>query len=67
MPMTITVDLRDVFESAQGYVMLGRPKKLEQLFIVKKVDNSKLYSDKKVTEEHEKRNKRFINIKSTNM
>jgi len=32
MPMTITVDLRDVFEAAQGYVMCGRPEKLEQLF-----------------------------------
>ena len=61
MPMTITVDLRDVFESAQGYVMLGRPEKLEQLFIVEKVDKSKLYSDKKVREEHEKMNKRSIN------
>ena len=54
MPMTITVDLRDVFEAAQGYVMLGRPEKLEQLFIVEKLDATKLYSDSKVREEHEK-------------
>ena len=38
MPMTITVDLRDVFEAAQAYVMLGRPEKLEQLFIVQELD-----------------------------
>ena len=61
MPMTITVDLRDVFEAAQGYVMCGRPEKLEQLFIVEKLDPSKLYSDKKVRDKHEKMNKRSIN------
>ena len=54
MPMTITVDLPGVFESAQGYVMLGRAEKLEQLFIVEKVDKSKLYSKKTVREEHKK-------------
>ena len=50
-----------MFESAQGYVMLGRQEKLEQLFIVEKVDKSKLYSYKKVREEHEKMNERSIN------
>ena len=66
MPMTITVDLRDVFEAAQGYVMLGRPEKLEQLFIVEKLDATKLYSDSKVREEHEKMNKRSINENPSN-
>ena len=60
-PMTITVDLRDVFEGAQGYVMLGRPEELKQLFIVDKLDPKKLYSDKRVTEEHKKMNNRSIN------
>ena len=50
-----------MFESAQGYVMLGRQEKLEQLFIVEKVDKSKLYSYKTVREEHEKMNERSIN------
>jgi ATP-dependent exoDNAse (exonuclease V) alpha subunit len=61
MPMTIAVDLRDVFEAAQGYVMCGRPEKLEQLFIVDKLDPAKLYSDKKVRDEYDKMNKRSIN------
>ena len=65
MPMTITVDLRDVFEAAQGYVMCGRPEKLEQLFIVEKLDPTKLYSDKKVRDEHERMNKRSINENPT--
>ena len=49
--MTITVDLRDVFEAAQAYVMLGQPEKLEQLFIVEELDPSKLYSDNRTKDE----------------
>ena len=55
-----------MFEAAQGYVMLGRPEKLEQLFIVEKLDATKLYSDSKVREEHEKMNKRSINENPSN-
>ena len=50
-----------MFESAQGYVMLGRQEQLEQLFIVEKVDKSKLDSYKTAREEHEKMNERSIN------
>ena len=66
MPMTITVDLRDVFEAAQAYVMLGRPEKLEQLFIVEELDPSKLYSDNRTREEYEKMNQRSINNNPSN-
>ena len=60
-PMTTTVDVRNVFEGAKGYVMLGRPEELKQLFIVDKLDPKKLYSDKRVSEEHKKMNNRYIN------
>ena len=59
--MTITVNLRDVFKAAQAYVMLGRPEKLEQLFIVEELDPSKLYSDNRTREEYEEMNQRLLN------
>ena len=55
-----------MFEAAQAYVMLGRPEKLEQLFIVQELDKSKLYSDNKVREEYEKMNRRSINKNPSN-
>ena len=67
MSMTIAVDLRDVFEAAQGYVMCGRPEKLEQLFIVEKMVPDKLYSDKKVRDEYDKMNKRSINANPSDL
>ena len=66
MPMTVTVDLRDVFEAAQAYVMIGRPEKLQQLFIVEELDQSKLYSNNRVREEYEKMNSRSINQNPSN-
>ena len=55
-----------MFEAAQAYVMIGRPEKLQQLFIVQELDPSKLYSDNRVREEYEKMNRRSMNQNPTN-
>ena len=42
-PLKVVMDLRSVFEGAQGYVMLSRIKELLQLYILEELPEKKLY------------------------
>ena len=60
-PSTSNNDLFSVFEAAQGYVMLGRNKALDQLFIMDKLDPSKVYASPSALLENERMNARSLN------
>ena len=40
-PTKVVLDLNSIFEDAQAYVMLSRVQQLEQIFILKSLDESK--------------------------
>ena len=46
-PSKVVIDLRKVFQAAQSYVMLSRVQSLEQLHILEKFPEEKLYIDQK--------------------
>ena len=60
-PLNIAVDIASVFEAAQAYVMLSRIEALEQLYILEKLPENKIYASGKALEELEEMNKRSIN------
>ena len=45
-PQKVAVDIRSVFGANQAYVMLGRAEELSQLYIIGKLDEKKIYTDK---------------------
>ena len=45
-PKKVAVDIRSVFGANQAYVMLGRSEQLSQLYIIGKLDEKKIYTDK---------------------
>ena len=60
-PLKVAYDLADIFDEAQGYVMLSRVQELEQIFILNKFNPDKLYPSKKALGELERMNKISIN------
>ena len=50
-PMKVVMDIRSVFEGAQGYVMLSRIKELLQLYILEELPPKKLYPIEKALDE----------------
>ncbi len=68
-PMSCTLDLGDVFQAAQGFVMLSRAQNLNQIFIVGPPNPAKLkakvfdkvYADEKALFEFDLMNKRSLN------
>ena len=64
-PSKLVVDLRTVFEAAQGYVMLSRIQSLDQLYILEDLPVNKLYASKKALDENEKMKKRSMNSNPT--
>ena len=53
-PKKILVDLINVFQAAQSYVMLSRVQSLDQLFILNEVPAKKLYANPKALQEVER-------------
>ena len=60
-PLKVAFDLRNIFEDAQGYVMLSRVQEMGQVFILEKFEPQKLYPSKKALQELERMNKISIN------
>ena len=59
--MKIAVDIESVFEAAQAYVMLSRVESLDQLYILGRLPENKLYSYRKALAELEDMIERSIN------
>ena len=60
-PMKVAYDINSCFEEAQGYVMLSRVQKLDQVYILNKFNPKKLYPSQKALQELERMNKVSIN------
>ena len=60
-PLKIALDIDSIFEEAQGYVMLSRVQALEQVYIINKCDQKKLYPSQKDLKELERMDKISIN------
>ena len=50
-PLKVVIDIRSVFEGAQGYVMLSRIKELSQLYILEELPENKLYPIERALDE----------------
>ena len=59
--MKIAVDIESVFEAAQAYVMLSRVESLDQLYILGRLPENKLYTSRKALAELEDMIERSIN------
>ena len=64
-PLKCVVDIRTVFQGAQGYVMGSRVKDMEQLFILEDLPEKKIYPNQKALEEIERLWKVSINSNPT--
>ena len=53
-PQKVVIDLRSVFEAAQAYVMKSRVQELEQLYILEKLPEEKIYANHKALSEIER-------------
>ena len=53
-PQKVVIDLRSVFEAAQAYVMKSRVQELEQLYILDKLPEEKIYANHKALGEIER-------------
>ena len=62
-PRKVIVDIRSVFQPAMAYVMLSRVESIEQLYILEKFDESKIYGNHQAIMELEKMNKISVNVK----
>ena len=60
-PLTAAYDLINIFEEAQGYVMLSRVEELLQTFIIDDFDPNKIYPSSKALKELERMNKVSLN------
>ena len=65
-PRKVVVDLRSVFQPAMAYVMLSRVESIEQLFILDKFVETKIYGNQDAIRELEKMNKMSMNEKPSN-
>ena len=41
-PMSVVLDIQSIFDDAQAHVMLSRAQRLQQVYILKKLDKSKI-------------------------
>ena len=64
-PLIVALNLKDIFEEAQGYVMLSRVQELNQVFIIQEFDPKKIYPSRKALEELDRMNKISINANPT--
>ena len=64
-PLTAAYDLLNIFEEAQGYVMLSRTEELKQVYIIDDFDENKIYPSSKALKELERMNKVSINQNPT--
>ena len=60
-PLRVAFDLKNIFEEAQGYVMLSRVQELDQVFILDELDPSKLCPSNRALKEYERMNRVSIN------
>ena len=60
-PLTATYNLMNIFEEAQGYVMLSHVEELLQTFIIDDFDPDKIYPSSKALKELERMNKVSLN------
>ena len=60
-PLTAAYDLLNIFEEAQGYVMLSRTEELKQVYIIDDFNEHKIYPSSKALRELERMNKVSIN------
>ena len=64
-PLKCVIDIRTVFQGAQGYVMGSRVKEMDQLFILEDLPEKKIYPNQKALEEIERLWKVSINNNPT--
>ena len=60
-PNTANMDISSCFEAAQGCVALGRTQEPSQVFIMDKLDPTKIYASSKALEEYANMNDRSVN------
>ena len=60
-PLKVAFDLLNIFEEAQGYVMLSRVQEFNQVFILDDFDESKIYPSRKALKELERMNSVAVN------
>ena len=63
-PEKIAIDLNDVFQAGQAYVMLSRVESIEQLYILDSLDVNKIYARQTALEAFTAMNLRALNGKS---
>ena len=64
-PLKVAFDIENVFEEAQGYVMLSRVEELDQVYIIDDFNPDKLYPSKKALAELERMNMVSLNNNPT--
>ena len=64
-PLKVVFDLRNVFEEAQGYVMLSCVQTLDQVYLLEDFDVRKLYPSKKALIELDRMNRVSLNRNPT--
>ena len=60
-PKSVTTDFSEIFGCAQAYTVMGRVKKIEQLFLLKGVFREKIYPSKKALKELRNLERKAIN------
>ena len=60
-PLTVALDVKNIFEEAQGYVMFSRVQELNQLYIIDEFNPNKIYPSSKALKELERMNLISIN------
>ena len=65
-PQKVIIDVKSVFQPAMAYVMLSRVESLDQLFILDKFDETKIYASDAAIKELEKMNRISINERIAN-
>ena len=65
-PQKVVVDLSSVFQPAMAYVMLSRVESINQLYILEKFKEEKLYASQVAIDELKKMNKRSVNENTSN-
>ena len=64
-PMSVVLDLNSIFEDAQAHVMLSRVQRLQQVYILKSLDNSKIRTSNIGLQELERLDKISMNKNPT--
>ena len=60
-PLKVALDVKSIFEEAQGYVMFSRVQEMNQLYIIDEFDPNKIYPSAKALKELERMNRVAIN------